>query len=208
MGFYDRWILPPVLDFVMRQHLLAPYRRRVVAAAQGEVIEIGVGSGPNLPLYAPGQVTSVRAIDPSPALLKMARQRQAEARVPVALLEGLAEALSFEDRRFDSAVVTWALCTIPDPARALGELRRVLKPGGVLCFVEHGRAPEPAVERWQGRLTPLWRRCAGGCHLDRPIERLIRDAGFEFDGLATGYMNALKPFTFMYEGTARSLNRC
>lgn len=203
MGFYERRILPPLLDFVMRQEMLAPYRARAIAAAEGEVIEIGAGSGPNLPLYEPGRVAGVVAIDPSPELLQMARRRQADARVPVRLVEATAEALPFDAARFDSAVVTWALCTIPDPARALAELRRVLKPGGRLLFVEHGRAPDAGVARWQERLTPLWRRCAGGCHLDRPVERLVRAAGFELDGLTTGYMNALKPLTFMYEGRAR-----
>jgi ubiquinone/menaquinone biosynthesis C-methylase UbiE len=204
MGLYERCILPPLLDLVMRNHRLQPYRTRVVASADGAVIEIGAGSGPNLPLYDPARVASVTALDPSPALIAMARQRAGSARVPVTLIEAAAEALPFEAHRFDAAVVTWALCTIGDPARALAELRRVLKPGGRLLFVEHGLAPEPGVARWQARLTPVWRRCAGGCHLDRPMERLVRGAGFEIDALATGYMNAVKPFTFMYEGCARA----
>jgi ubiquinone/menaquinone biosynthesis C-methylase UbiE len=207
MGLYDRWILPRLLDLVMRNRRLAPYRARVVAGCSGTVIEIGAGSGPNLPLYDPRRVARVVALDPSPALLAMARRRHAEARVPILLVEAAAEALPFAAQAFDTALVTWALCTIGDPARALAELRRVLRPGGRLFFVEHGLAPEAGVARRQARLTPLWRRCAGGCHLDRPVERLLREAGFELDALSTGYLNAAKPFTFMYEGSAAIASR-
>lgn len=204
MGFYERRILPRLLDFAMSNRELRPYRERVVSAAAGEIVEIGVGSGPNLPLYDPARARSVAALDPSPPLLAMALRRREEALVPVELVEASAEALPFAAGKFDTAVVTWALCTIGDPQRALAELRRVLKPGGRLLFVEHGRAPDPGVARWQARLTPLWRRCSGGCHLDRPVEELVQGAGFRLETLATGYMNALKPFTFMYEGTART----
>jgi ubiquinone/menaquinone biosynthesis C-methylase UbiE len=202
-GVYERWVLPRLMDYAMRHRQLAAYRARVVPQARGEVIEIGVGSGRNLFAYAADRVAALAAIDPSPALLAMAEKEAARARFPVRLVEGSAEALPFEAARFDSAVVTWSLCSIPDPGAALAELRRVLKPEGELLFVEHGLAPEPRVARWQGRLTPLWKRCAGGCHLDRPIERLVRAAGFELVALETGYMNALKPMTFMYEGRAR-----
>lgn len=202
MGFYERRVLPRLLDFAMSNRELRPYRDRVVGAASGEIVEIGVGSGLNLPLYDPARARRIAALDPSRPLLAMALRRREEAPVPVELVEASAEALPFASGRFDTAVVTWALCTIGDPVRALAELRRVLKPGGRLLFVEHGRAPDPGVARWQARLTPLWRRCAGGCHLDRPVEELVRGAGFRLETLATGYMNALKPFTFMYEGAA------
>ncbi len=205
MSFYQHWILPLLLHLAMKNRELAPYRARLIPEAKGQVIEIGVGSGLNLPAYGAGRVERVVGVDPSPELLAMARKAAAgNAAVPVELLERSAEELPFVDGSFDTAVVTWSLCTIPDPGRALHELRRVLKPGGELLFVEHGLAPDPGVEAWQRRLTPLWTRCSGGCHLNRPIDRLIRSAGFQIASLQTGYMNGLKPMSFMYEGRASS----
>ena len=151
MGFYAEHILPPLLGLAMGQKNLRPYRERVIGQASGRVLEIGIGPGLNLPLYGPG-VHSVAALDPSPPLLRRARDQAALARVPVELIEGSAEELSFEKASFDTVVMTWTLCTIPDASRALAEMRRVLRPSGALLFVEHGRAPEPNVARWQDRL--------------------------------------------------------
>ncbi|MGE5548541.1 MAG: class I SAM-dependent methyltransferase [Solirubrobacterales bacterium] len=201
MGFYERWVLPRILDLVMRQKSLSEYRRRTVAGARGTVLEIGVGSGLNLPLYG-REVTRVYGIDPSGELLAMARRRARTAAFPVVLMQASAEALPIDDRSIDTAVMTWTLCSIPDPLRALGELRRVMRPQGRLLFVEHGLAPEPGVQRWQHRLTPGWRRIGGGCHLDRKMDDLIRGAGFEFADLGTGYMDGPKVLTFMYQGEA------
>ena len=122
---------------------------------------------------------------------------------PVDLIEGSAEDIPLEDATVDTVVTTWTLCTIPDASRALTEMRRVLKPGGRLLFVEHGRAPDPNVVWWQDRLTPMWKRLGGGCHLNRAIESLIQGSGFRFERLDTGYMRGPKPMTFMYEGSAR-----
>jgi SAM-dependent methyltransferase len=121
----------------------------------------------------------------------------------IELVEGVAEAIPLPDHSVDTVVSTWTLCTIPDVTRALTEMRRVLKPNGRLLFAEHGRSPEPRVVRWQDRLTPLWKQIGGGCHLNRPIEQLIREGGFRVERLQTGYMKGLKPMTFMYEGVAR-----
>ncbi|MGH7078262.1 MAG: class I SAM-dependent methyltransferase, partial [Acetobacteraceae bacterium] len=166
MSLYQHLILPPLLHLAMRQKSLMPFRRRVIGAAEGRVLEIGIGSGLNLPLYGPG-VRSVIGVEPSRELLRMARPRAATAAVPIELLEASAEVLPLEQGTIDTVVTTWTLCTIPDAQAALAEVRRVLKPGGKLLFVEHGRAPEPGVARWQDRLDPLWRRLAGGCHLNR-----------------------------------------
>jgi ubiquinone/menaquinone biosynthesis C-methylase UbiE len=163
MGFYRRYVVPPLLDWSMRMKALLPYRQRVIAAAEGRVLEIGFGSGLNLPLYGT-RVSSVTGIEPSAELLAIARRRGKTAGVAIDLIEGTAETLPLEDRSVDTVVTTWTLCTIPDAERALIEARRVLKPGGRLLFVEHGRAPEPGVARWQDRLDPLWWRIAGGCH--------------------------------------------
>ena len=172
MRFYRHFVLPRLLHLAMRQEMLVPFRRRVTGAAEGRVLEVGIGSGLNLPLYAP-TVRAVIGLEPSPELLVMARKRALAAHVPVELLEASAEAIPLDDASVDTVVTTWTLCTIPNASHALMELKRVLRPSGVLLFVEHGRAPEPGVARWQDRLDPLWRCVAGGCHLNRKIDDLI-----------------------------------
>jgi ubiquinone/menaquinone biosynthesis C-methylase UbiE len=201
VNLYERWILPSILDLIMRQKHLTKYRRAVVAAARGRVLEIGVGSGLNFPLYGK-QVELVYGIDPSPRLLAIARRRAAASDVPVELLLGSATAIPLADNSVDSVVMTWTLCSIPDPLAALREMRRVLKPNGNLCFVEHGLSPEPGVEHWQHRITPAWRRVAGGCHLDRKIDELIRLAGFALTNLQVEYAPGPRTMSYMYEGSA------
>jgi len=203
MGFYERWIVPPLIDLAMQNRRLARYRQQAIGAAHGFVLEVGVGSGRNLPLYGPG-VGGVCAIDPSPELLGLARERIAEAAVPVWLVQASGERLPFAEASFDTVVMTWTLCSIPHPLLALAEMRRVLKPTGRLVFVEHGLSPEPRVARWQHVLTPLWRRVSGGCHLDRQMDELIRAAGFRLDDIETDCMNGPKLMTFMYQGQANS----
>ena len=200
MSFYNRFILPPLLDFAMRQNQLVAYRRAVVPAAQGRVLEIGIGSGLNLPIYS-GNVELI-GLDPSERLLAMARARAAEAKMKVDLLQASATAIPLEDGAVDAVVMTWSLCSISDPLAALAEMRRVLKPGGTLFFVEHGLSPEPSVAKWQQRLTPLWCHIAGGCHLDRKVDDLLRGAGFVIAELHREYAQGPRPMTFMYEGRA------
>jgi ubiquinone/menaquinone biosynthesis C-methylase UbiE len=202
MGFYQNKILPFVIDMAMRQRNLAPYRSRVVPAAEGRVLEIGVGSGRNLPFYSQS-AKRVIGLDPSPKLLSMARQVARSALVPVEFVEGSAEAIPLEDASVDTVVTTWTLCSIPDAQRSLREMRRVLKPGGHLLFVEHGRAPDANVRWWQDQLNPAWKCLGGGCHLNRAIRTLIESAGFQFERIETGYMRGPRPMSFMYEGSAR-----
>jgi len=204
MGFYQNHVVPRLISLVMRHKNLAAYRSRVVPAAAGRVLEIGIGSGLNLPFYSPA-VREVIGLDPSAKLLAMARHAARAGVSRVDLVEGSAEAIPLDAASVDTVVTTWTLCSIPDAARALRDMRRVLRPGGRLLFVEHGRAPDPRVVQWQDRLTPLWRRLSGGCHLDRPMTTLIEGAGFRLDRVATGYMPGPKPMTFMYEGSARPL---
>jgi ubiquinone/menaquinone biosynthesis C-methylase UbiE len=201
MGFYEQHILPRLIDAVMRQQRLTEYRRRVLSEAEGRVLEIGVGSGLNFPFYASTTPQAI-GLDPSPRLLSMADRARSGARCRVELLEGSAEAIPLEDRSVDTVVATWTLCSVPNVARALAEIRRVLSPSGRLLFVEHGRSPDASVRQWQDRLTPFWRRVAGGCHLNRPVSELIEDAGFRIERLQTGYMKGPRPMTFMYEGRA------
>ena len=204
MGFYERRIVPRLLDLAMRNRLLDHYRQQTIASARGLVIEVGVGSGVNLPLFGPA-VTRVVGLDPSPQLLRLASRRSADAVVPVSLLRGTAEHVPFADGVFDAIVMTWTLCSIPNPIAALTEMRRVLKPGGRLLFVEHGMSPEIRVARWQHRLTPYWKRISGGCHLDRKTDDLIRAASFQIDAIEMAYMQGPKPWTFMYQGSAKNV---
>lgn len=202
MGFYQDHVVPLLIHLSMRQRRLTAYRGRVVPGAEGRVLEIGIGSGLNLPFYA-ATVERVIGLDPSPKLLAMTRKAPRQTSLPVELIESSAEAIPLHDRSIDTVVTTWTMCSIPDIQRALVEMRRVLKPGGRLLFVEHGRAPEPGVRRWQDRLTPVWRCIGGGCHLNRAISELVESAGFGIERLETGYMPGPKPLAFMYEGSAR-----
>jgi ubiquinone/menaquinone biosynthesis C-methylase UbiE len=186
MGFYQRHVVPCLTHLAMRNRLL---------------LEIGLGSGLNLPFYRP-PVDVVIGLEPSAELRRMARARAASAAVPVELLGASAEALPLDDRSVDTVVTTWTLCTIPDAPRALAEMRRVLRPGGSLLFVEHGRAPEPGVARWQDRLDPLWERLAGGCHLNRKMDALIAGNGLRIVALKTARIPGPPTHTFFYEGRA------
>ncbi len=202
MGLYARRILPWAIDFGMRRKPLLRLRQDLVAAARGQVLEIGVGSGLNLPFYQ-RDLEGLWGLEPSPELLAMARTQAAWVHFPVSLAEGRAEALPLDDHSVDSVVMTWTLCSVAGPEQALAEIRRVLRPAGCLLFIEHGRAPEASVRGWQDRLTPVWRKVAGGCHLNRPVDRLIEAAGLRLADLETGYLiDGPRPFAFHYRGRA------
>ena len=202
MGFYSDVILPRLCDLAMRNKLLLPIRERVIGAAEGRVLEIGVGSGLNLPFYRP-PVREVLALEPAAKLVAMAQNASRGTIMPVSFLEASAEAIPLGDHSVDTIVTTWTMCSIPHADMALAEIRRVLRPAGKLLFVEHGQAPDESVRRWQDRLTPAWRAIAGGCHLNRPISAMIEGAGFRIDRIETGYIPGPRPMTYMYEGSAR-----
>jgi ubiquinone/menaquinone biosynthesis C-methylase UbiE len=201
MGIYSKYVLPRLTHLSMRQAQLRPYRERVVGGATGRVLEIGFGSGLNLPYYKE-TVDEIIGIDFSPEMLALAERAVATSRLKVTLFARSADDLPFDDRSVDTIIVTWSLCSIVDVGRSLMEARRVLRPGGQMRFVEHGLSPDPNVALWQDRLTPLWRRCAGGCHLNRKIDDLIRGAGFRLVELKADYAPGPRAMTFMYEGEA------
>ena len=202
MSVYEKYVLPRLIHWAMRKKIATAERKRFIPLASGTVLEVGVGSGLNLPFYGP-QVQKLYALDPSRALWKMARQRVREAPFPVEFLAASAERIPLEDMSVDTVVTTWTLCTIPDPLQALTEMRRVLKPEGRLIFVEHGHSSDPGVLAWQNWLTPVWERISGGCHLNRKIDDLIADAGFDITQIDRGYSRGPKPMTYLYKGFAR-----
>jgi ubiquinone/menaquinone biosynthesis C-methylase UbiE len=202
MGFYDRWVLPRVLDLMMGTRVFQEQRALALAGVSGRVLEVGFGSGHNLPFYPPG-VTAVVGVDPSGESARLARKRIARAPFPVELLPLPGEQIPVPDGSFDAVVSSFTLCTIPDPQVALRQLRRVLKPHGRFFFVEHGRAPEPKVQRWQDRLNGLQKRLLGGCHLNRDMQALVAAAGFGFDKLERYYVPGPRVGCYLYRGVAR-----
>jgi SAM-dependent methyltransferase len=201
MGFYADQVLPRVTNAALSGAELDRIRSRVTRGLDGEVLEVGFGSGRNVPHY-PREVKRVRAVDPATTGRKLAAARVAASPVPVeyAGLDG--RALPAESGSVDYVLSTWTLCTIPDVETALREMHRVLRPGGELHFVERGRSPEPGVARWQDRLNPLQRRLFGGCHLNRPIDRLVSQAGFTMTRLDNFYVSGPKPIGYTFEGVA------
>ncbi|MBA3819814.1 MAG: class I SAM-dependent methyltransferase [Deltaproteobacteria bacterium] len=203
-GFWDARVLPALIERACRSHAILEERKRWVPQASGDVLEVGVGSGHNLALYDPARVTSIMGLDPSVPLLDRARARASSALVAVELIEGDAQRLPFAAARFDTVMMTYTLCSIPDPARALREIRRVLRPDGQLVFIEHGRAPDASTYRWQRRLTPVWRRIGGNCHLDRDVKCELDEAGFACADLAADYSEeGPRWLSFTYQGIAR-----
>lgn len=187
-SLYERLVLPRLVDRVCGTRVIERQRRAVVPQARGEVLEIGFGSGLNLPYYDRGQVGRLWALEPSAPMRALAAGRIAAAGLDVRLLDAPGEALPLPDHSVDTVVVTYALCTIPDAPAALAQARRVLRPGGRLLFAEHGAAPDAGVRRWQDRLDRPWSRLAGGCHLNRDVAALLARAGFRVEDMQTGYL--------------------
>jgi ubiquinone/menaquinone biosynthesis C-methylase UbiE len=201
MGLYSKFVLPHLIDLVMRDKVVSARRAELVPGASGVVLEIGIGSGLNLPFYSPA-VKHLYAVDPSPELLSMARKKIGRLAFPVELRCERAERLSLDPGSIDTIMMTWSLCSIPDPASALREMRRVLKPHGRMIFIEHGLAPDASVRAWQNRLNPVWGKFAGGCHLNRKIDDLLVAGGFNVTELRSAYLPGPRPFTYTYEGYA------
>ena len=202
MGFYATYLFPHLMDWGMGGHRFQRQRREALRSLRGEVLEIGFGTGLNLPHY-PDTVTHFIALEPARLLPNKVARRIATASMPVELVYGSAEKLPFGDHRFDCVVSTWTLCTIPDAAAALREVRRVLKPGGEYVFLEHGRSDAPSVARWQDRLNPVQQRIGVGCNMNRPIDRLITEAGLTLERLDRFQMPGIPRLVGeMYRGIA------
>jgi len=202
MGIYNTFVLPKLTHWVCSQKDIADQRRRIVPLARGRVLEIGMGSGLNLPFYNPDRIEFVWGLDPSEGLIKMAGRKSARLPFPVRLMNFSGEDIPLENHSADTVVVTYTLCSIPDVLKALKEMHRVLKPGGRLLFCEHGRSPDAPVTRWQDAVNPLWMKVSGGCHLNRPISELIKGGGFHINHLDMQYMSPIKLISYNYLGSA------
>lgn len=202
MGIYTSFVLPKLTHWVCSQKDIANQRRRIVPLARGRVLEIGMGSGLNLPFYNPDRIEFVWGLDPSEGLMKMAEQKAVRLPFQVRLTAISGEKIPLENKSVDTVVVTYTLCSIPDVSNALKEMHRVLKPGGRLLFCEHGRSPDPSVIRWQDSLNPLWMKVSGGCHLNRPISGLIQNSRFQINQLDMQYMSPVKLISYNYIGWA------
>jgi ubiquinone/menaquinone biosynthesis C-methylase UbiE len=203
MGLYDRYILPVVLNAAMSTKPIHYQRKKVVPRAQGRVLEIGFGAGHNLPFYDASKVTHLWALEPSKEMRERAAERVSQSSIPLEFLDLPSEAIPLGNEEADTILITYTLCTIPDVTKALGEMRRVLKSGGKMIFCEHGEAPDADVRKWQERLTPAWKFIGGGCHVGRPIPKMIIDSGFRIEGMETMYLPGTPRFAgFNYWGDA------
>ena len=202
MSVYGKYILPWGVNLACGGKPIARQRAKTVPRAKGEVLEVGIGSGLNLPFYDTAKVKKVWGLEPSPEMRRMAEGVARKVALEVAFLELPGEEIPLPDDSVDTVLVTYTLCTIPDVAQALRQIRRVLKPGAELLFCEHGLAPDNGVARWQNRIDPLWSKVSGGCHLNRPIDVLIASAGFRMADMETMYMPGPRTHGFNYWGAA------
>jgi SAM-dependent methyltransferase len=205
MGFYARHIGPRFVSCLCSMEVIAAEREKVVPQAAGMVLEIGIGPGLNLPLYDPARVTGVIGVDPMAEFLDLGRERRRLSRVPLEIIQAPAESLPLADGIFDTAVITYTLCSVEDPVQALREVRRVLKPSGRVLFLEHGLSSDAGVAAWQHRLNPIWRRLAVGCNLTRPVQKLLAEAGFTIQRIESYYLDgAPRPVGFQCQGIAHA----
>ena len=202
MGLYKKYILPTVIDLACKQNSSMRQRMKVIPLATGNVLEIGIGSGLNLPIYNNKNVTHLTAIDPSKELWAKNIIDTKNLPFEFAFTEAFAENIPEENNKFDTVVITYALCTISDTNKALAEMRRVLKPNGKLIFCEHGKAPDKVIQKWQNLINPLWKNIGSGCNLNRDIPLIIEENGFKINNLEKMYISEWKPLSFNYWGTA------
>ena len=204
MNPYERYVLPKLIDITCSTGNVMKARSKIVPQARGEVLEIGIGSGLNLQFYDAKKVLSIIGVDPAAQMQSLARARAADISIPVEMIAVDVHGIHADTDQFDTIIMTFTLCSIDDPVAALKEMSRVLKPDGQLLFCEHGLAPDASIKRWQHRLTPFWKPMAGGCHLNRDIPSIIREAGFVIDELSEAYLPGPRPMSYVYSGIAHS----
>ena len=204
MGFYEKYLLPPVLSLAMGAKPIRYQRKKVVPLAEGRVLEVGMGTALNLPFYDRSKVTHLWGVEPSEGMRRVARKNVENSGMAVEWLDLPAGEIPLESGAADTVLLTFTLCSITEWEAALQEMRRVLKPGGRLLFCEHGAAPDQSILKWQRRITPWWKRIAGGCHLDRPIPRYLEAGGFSILNMESEYLERVPQIAgFVYRGTAR-----
>jgi len=204
MGFYAKHILPLCLDKACGIGPISKQRQKVVPHAEGVVLEIGIGSGQNLPFYNPDKVSKIIGVDPDDHIWKRSAKRRADCPIEVERIGLSGEDIPLEKDIADTVVVTYSLCTIPDPVKALHEMSRILKPGGQILFTEHGKAPDANIHKWQNRIDPTWKKIAGGCHSGRDIPALFQKADLKFDNLEEMYIPGPRVLGYNYWGAARA----
>ena len=202
MSFYEKYFLPRLLDCCCGMEGFQKKRAQIIPRVSGRVLEIGIGSGLNFDFYDFDRVTEVIGVDPALSSVAIAKSRASNCHSKISFIEATAESIDLESSTFDSVVIGYSLCTIPNPMQALSEAHWLLKSGGSLFFMEHGLAPEPNVQKWQHRITPFWRKFAGGCNLNRNIEELILSGGFKFKDLTKKYIRGPKIASYLYYGEA------
>lgn len=202
MGIYDKYLLPKLVHFTCGQIPTMRQREKVVPLATGRVLEIGIGSGLNIPFYDAQKVTHLCGLDPSAEMWSIAQKNAEEHHLDAEYIQSTAESIPLDNNSADTVLLTFTMCTIPDVHVALDEIKRVLKPAGKLIFCEHGKAPDESVQRWQNRVNPVWKKFAGGCNLNRPIPELLEQSGFKSTDMRTMYLPGWRPATFNYWGTA------
>ena len=203
MSIYEKYFLPHFIDLVCSLKVVQEQRKKVVPLAKGQVLEIGMGSGLNIPFYDANKIDFVWGLDPSDGMRKKAKSNINNAPFEIRWLSASSEEIPLDENSIDSIVLTYALCTIPDWYTALQHMSRVLKPDGTLIFCEHGTAPTENVRKWQDRLNPFWKKLAGGCNLNRPIPELIEQGGFTIQEMESQYVDGPKVLSFEYWGTAK-----
>jgi len=206
MGIYDKYLLPKLVHFTCGQVPTMRQREKVVPLAVGRVLEIGIGSGLNIPFYDARRVEHLWGLDPSSEMWSIAQKNAAEHHLDAEFIQSGAESIPLENNSADTVLMTFTMCTIPDTQMALDEVRRVLRPSGKLIFCEHGSAPDENIRRWQNRLNPVWKKLAGGCNLNRSIPVILEQSGFKSADMQTMYLPGWKPAAFNYWGTASYLS--